>query len=42
MNNLGCKYCKFKDICFVTEKNIQNLKEYKNMEFLGGDQDDTE
>ena len=42
MDNLGCKYCQFKDICFYTEKNIVNLKEYKNMEFLGGDQDDTE
>lgn len=42
MNNLGCKYCCFKDICFFTEKNIENLKEYKNMEFLGGDIDDTE
>ena len=41
MNNLGCKYCKFKDICFFTERNIKNLKEYKNMEFLGGDKDDT-
>ena len=42
MNNLGCKYCKFKDICFLTEGNIENLKEYKNMEFLGGDENDTE
>ncbi len=43
MDNLGCKYCEYKDICFMTEKNIENLKEYKNMEFLqGGDNDDTE
>ena len=42
MNNLGCNYCKFKDICFFTERNIKNLKEYKNMEFLGGEEDDTE
>ena len=41
MNNLGCKYCSFKDICFFSEKNIINLKEYKNMEFLGGEEDDT-
>lgn len=41
MSNLGCKYCSFKDICFFTESNIKNLKEYKNMEFLGGESDDT-
>lgn len=40
MNNLGCEFCQFKDICFMSEKNIQNLKEYKNMEFLGGDDND--
>lgn len=37
INNLGCEFCTFKDICFRTEKDIVNLKEYKNMEFLGGD-----
>lgn len=42
INNLGCKYCKFKDICFLTESNIETLKEYKNMEFLGGEENDTE
>ena len=42
MNNLGCKYCNFKDICFLNESNIENLKEYKNMEFLGGVENDTE
>jgi len=41
MDNLGCKYCSFKDICFFTERNIKDLKEYKNMEFLGGEVDDT-
>ena len=41
MDNLGCAYCEFKDICFRTEKNIVNLKEYKNIEFLGGDENDT-
>lgn len=38
-NNLGCEFCSFKDICFHTEKDIVNLKEYKNMEFLGDDTD---
>ncbi len=42
MNDLGCQYCTFKDICYRTEKNIEYLKEYKKMEFLGGDLDDTE
>lgn len=37
-NNLGCEFCTFKDICFKNEKDIVNLKEYKNMEFLGGDE----
>ena len=37
----GCKYCKYKDICFMNEKNIVNLVEYKDMDFLGGDEIDT-
>ena len=37
INNLGCEFCQFKDICFKTEKDIVNLEEYKNLEFLGGD-----
>ena len=36
-DNLGCEFCKFKDICYMSEKDIVNLKEYKNLEFLGGD-----
>ena len=35
--DLGCEFCKFKDICFKTEKDVVNLKEYKNLEFLEGD-----
>ena len=42
MDNLGCKYCQFRDICFMREDDILDLKEYKNMEFLGGDGSDTE
>ncbi len=41
MDNIGCKYCTFHDICFMSEGDIVNLREYKNMEFLGGDEDDT-
>lgn len=33
----GCEYCKFKDICYVKEENIINLKEQNYKEFLGGD-----
>ncbi len=38
LNNLGCAYCTYKDICFMNDKNINNLKEYKEMEFLGGEE----
>lgn len=31
---LGCKYCKFNDICFRKEEDIIDIKEYKNLEFL--------
>ena len=34
---IGCKYCKYKDICYMKEEDIKDKKEYKNMEFLGGD-----
>ncbi len=27
--------CLYRDICFMNEKNIVDLKEYKNLEFLG-------
>ena len=38
MNNVGCNYCNFKSICFMKESDIVNLKEYKEMEFLGGEE----
>ena len=41
MENVGCEFCSFRDICFMKEEMIENLKEYKNMEFLGGEEDDT-
>ena len=34
MNNLGCNYCTYKDICFMTEKDLVSLKEHKNLDFL--------
>lgn len=39
MDNVGCSYCSFKSICFMKESDIINLKEYKNMEFLGGEEE---
>ena len=37
--NIGCKYCNFNDICYMEQKDIIELKEYKNAEFLGGETD---
>ena len=34
--NYGCEFCKFRDICFRSNNDIVNLKEYKDMEFLEG------
>lgn len=36
---VGCKYCKFKDICFMDNKDIIILKEEKDLSFLGGEED---
>lgn len=33
-NNVGCEFCKYKDICYMKEEDIVNLDEYKNLEFL--------
>lgn len=33
-SNVGCEYCKYKDICYMKEEDIVNLDEYKNLEFL--------
>ena len=37
MDNIGCKYCKYKDICYVKNEDIVKLKEYDDLSFLGGD-----
>ena len=39
MDLVGCKYCKYKDICYVKNEDIVKLKEYSDMSFLGGDID---
>ena len=35
--NLGCKYCKYKDICFKENKDEVLIKPDSNLSFLGGD-----
>lgn len=37
LENVGCSFCKFKDLCYMREEDIVNLKEYKDFSFLGGD-----
>ena len=32
--NIGCEYCKFRDICFVTNKDYIDLEEIKDISFL--------
>ena len=34
---LGCEYCNYKDICYFKQEDIVKLKEYKDLSFLGGD-----
>ena len=38
--NVGCEYCSFRDICYMNNNNVVELKEYKDLEFLGGEEDD--
>jgi ATP-dependent helicase/nuclease subunit B len=32
--NVSCTFCKYKDICYKTENDLINLKEYKELDFL--------
>lgn len=32
--NIGCEHCKYKDICFMTNRDIKELEEIKDLEFL--------
>jgi len=38
-DNIGCLYCEYKDICYMEEKDIIELKKYDRAEFLGGEED---
>lgn len=35
----SCVYCQYKDLCFKTNKDYLNLKNYQSYEFLGGEDD---
>lgn len=35
--NVSCQYCKFKDMCYIRDKDVITLKEYCNTDFLGGE-----
>lgn len=35
--NIGCQYCKYKDICFVKKQDEKEIKPYSDLSFLGGD-----
>lgn len=36
--NIACKYCEYKDICFMKEKDIMYLDKVENLDFLGGEE----
>ena len=36
--NISCKYCTFKDICFMKDKDITYLEKIDNLDFLGGEE----
>lgn len=39
LNDVGCQYCKFKDICYKKESDYVILEDIKDLSFLGGDED---
>lgn len=36
--NISCKFCPYKSICFMDEEDILELEEMKTLSFLGGDE----
>jgi ATP-dependent helicase/DNAse subunit B len=36
--NYGCEYCKYKDICYHTPKDIVELKELTKEDIFGGEE----
>lgn len=37
-DNVACKFCKFKDLCFMKEKDLVYLEKQDDLSFLGGDE----
>ena len=37
-NNLSCKYCEFRDLCFMSNNNIKYLDKVDDLSFLGGEE----
>lgn len=37
--NISCKYCKYRSICFMEENDVVPLEELRDIQFLGGDRD---
>lgn len=35
--NISCKFCEYKDLCFMKEKNLKYLDKVSDLDFLGGD-----
>ena len=37
---ISCNFCPFKELCYLEEKNIQNLTLPDNLDFLGDDENE--
>ena len=35
---VGCRFCKFKDICYMKNSDIQKLEKRNKKDFLGGEE----
>ena len=35
--NISCEFCTFKDLCYITPKDIKYLEKVEDLSFLGGD-----
>lgn len=36
-SNVSCEFCEFRDMCYMKDSDVITLKEYKNYDFLGGE-----